>query len=141
MRLHVIVVGKLRDRSVVALCDEYEKRSRSLFPIRRHEARDLDAAWRTADKLAGPTIALDERGEQLGSEELAALLCELRDDGAGDVAFLIGPADGLSGDDRARADRVLSLSKLTLPHRLAVVIVHEQLYRAGTIATGHPYHR
>lgn len=141
MRVHVLSVGKLKDAAVLALCDEYQKRSRPLHPIERHEARDLDAAWRVAAKLGGPIVALDERGAQLDSTSLSQRLERWRDEGCSDISFLIGPADGFTQADRDRADVVLSLSKLTLPHRLAVVVLCEQLYRAGTISAGHPYHR
>ena len=83
---------------------------------------------------------LDERGEQLTSEALAALLGGWRDAGVREVEFAIGDAHGFDDEARRAADHVLALSRLTLPHRLAQVLLVEQLYRAGTILAGHPYH-
>ena len=79
-------------------------------------------------------IALDERGRDLTTAQFAALLAE-------PTAFVIGGADGLDPAIKRRASVLLRLSSLTLPHALAQVILCEQLYRAATIRTGHPYHR
>ena len=78
--------------------------------------------------------ALDERGRDLTTAQFARLLLE-------PTAFVIGGADGLSASLKSRAEVLLRLSSLTLPHALAQVILLEQLYRAATLATGHPYHR
>ena len=85
-------------------------------------------------------IALDERGRALTSEALAAELETWRRDGR-DVALLVGGADGLSAACRARAEWSWALSAATLPHALVRIVVAEQLYRASTLITGHPYHR
>ncbi len=140
MHLHVLGIGKLKDPHAVATCDEYVRRSRPFLPIERHEVKDLDASWARAEALRGPAVVLDERGEQVTSQALADILRRYRDAGVRNVAFLIGDAHGFTERDRARADRTIALSRLTLPHRLATVLVCEQLYRAGTILAGHPYH-
>lgn len=140
MRLTIIAVGKLKDRPVVALCEEYEKRCRAFLALERLEARDEAAAWDRATKLGGRTVLLDERGEQLDTPGLATWLGTWRDRGERNVVFLIGGAHGFGDADRERADRVLALSRLTLPHRLAQLLLCEQLYRAGTLLAGHPYH-
>jgi 23S rRNA (pseudouridine1915-N3)-methyltransferase len=85
--------------------------------------------------------ALDERGKQLGSDELAQTLARRMNAGDSGIAFVIGGADGLPRERVARADFVWSLGRLTLPHRLARLIVLEQLYRAISIIRGEPYHR
>lgn len=85
-------------------------------------------------------LALDERGVEHTTRELARRLGAWRDGGR-DVALLIGGADGLARACLARADARWSLSRLTLPHGLARVLVAEQIYRAWTILGGHPYHR
>ncbi|MDX1507885.1 MAG: 23S rRNA (pseudouridine(1915)-N(3))-methyltransferase RlmH [Woeseiaceae bacterium] len=85
-------------------------------------------------------VLLDERGQRLTSKALAERLQEWQSDGR-DVAFVIGGPDGVSADVRGRADATLSLSDLTLPHGLARVLLAEQLYRAWSLAAGHPYHR
>ena len=88
----------------------------------------------------GRAIALDERGRPLASAALAAQLESWRRDGR-DVALLVGGADGLSRACLARAEWCWSLSAATLPHALVRILVAEQLYRASTLLTGHPYHR
>lgn len=100
------------------------------------EAQRLLAQVRPGDLL----VALDERGKTWSTLELAQKLDDWRMQGR-DVAFLIGGADGLDPACRQRADHVLSLSAMTLPHALVRVVLAEQLYRAWTILTGHPYHR
>jgi len=140
MDLHVVAIGKLKDEGLEALCRRYVERSRSMLPIARTVTRDAGASWAAADKVKGPTVVLDERGEQIDTATLAKWLGQWRDDGVRRVSFLIGDAHGFSDADRKRADKVLALSKLTLPHRLAQVFLVEQLYRAGCVLSGHPYH-
>ena len=85
-------------------------------------------------------VLLDENGRQHSSQELAGKLSAWQADGR-DLCFIIGGPDGVSRDCRARAGFVWSLSSLTLPHGLARVILVEQLYRAWSLMSGHPYHR
>jgi len=93
-------------------------------------------------KLAGDeqAVLLDERGKQLTSNSLAGRLSGWQADGR-NLAFIIGGPDGVSDECRQRADFVWSLSDLTLPHGLARVLLAEQLYRAWSLESGHPYHR
>jgi 23S rRNA (pseudouridine1915-N3)-methyltransferase len=141
VELHVISVGKLKSPALDELCEEWTRRSgRLALPIRREAVRDAAAQWVRARALGGPIVALDERGTEVDSPGLAAWLARWRDDGVRAVAFLVGDAHGHAAADRASATRVLSLSRLTLPHRLAHVVLVEQLYRAATILAGHPYH-
>ncbi len=86
-------------------------------------------------------IVLDERGRSLSSEELADHIAKLRDDGAPTLACLIGGADGLAPEVGERASLSLAFGRATWPHMLVRVLLAEQLYRAVTIMTGHPYHR
>jgi 23S rRNA (pseudouridine1915-N3)-methyltransferase len=79
-------------------------------------------------------VALDERGKDLTTRQFAALLAQ-------PTAFVIGGADGLDAAIKMRAALLLRLSALTLPHALAQVVLCEQIYRAATLLTGHPYHR
>jgi 23S rRNA (pseudouridine1915-N3)-methyltransferase len=85
-------------------------------------------------------ILLDERGKQLSSKGLAGKLADWQHDGR-DLCFIIGGPDGVSDVCRQRADLIWSLSQLTFPHGLARVLFAEQLYRAHSLHTGHPYHR
>lgn len=100
------------------------------------EARKLMAALR-ADEWV---VALDERGTQMSTRELAEWLGGRMQEGR-DLAFLIGGPDGFGADVLARSDTSLALSRLTLPHALVRVVLAEQLYRAVSILTHHPYHR
>jgi len=79
-------------------------------------------------------IVLDERGTDLTTAQFAQLL-------AASAAFVIGGADGLSAATKDKADKLLRLSAMTLPHALAQLVLLEQIYRAATLLTGHPYHR
>ena len=85
-------------------------------------------------------LALDERGKTVSTQGLSVMLSEWMRDGSHPV-FAIGGADGLGDEVRERADKLLSLSALTLPHQLVRVVLAEQLYRAWTILARHPYHR
>jgi 23S rRNA (pseudouridine1915-N3)-methyltransferase len=85
-------------------------------------------------------IALDERGKSVSTQGLSVMLAEWMRDGT-HPAFVIGGADGLDDAVRERADKIFSLSALTLPHALVRVVLAEQLYRAWTILARHPYHR
>ena len=140
MLLRVLAIGKLKDPRLDGLCDEYVKRSRALLPIERMSCRGDREQQQRAGEGGAPVVLLDERGEQLDTPTLAQWLARWRDDGVRRVDLLIGDAHGFDDAARSRADRVLALSRLTLPHRLAQILLVEQLYRAGTILTGHPYH-
>jgi 23S rRNA (pseudouridine1915-N3)-methyltransferase len=117
----------------------------SIFARCGSEAFKTEAAllqW--LDRQQGRTpavpVLLDSRGRQLTSESFAAWLGARRDEGAQHIVFAIGPADGWSDAARTRARLLLSLSSFTLAHALARLVMAEQLYRACTILTGHPYH-
>jgi 23S rRNA (pseudouridine1915-N3)-methyltransferase len=86
------------------------------------------------------SVLLDSRGRQMNSEAFAAWLGGQRDNGAQQIVFAIGPANGWSDASRKHATMLLSLGPMTFAHALARVVLAEQLYRAFTILTGHPYH-
>jgi len=96
------------------------------------------------DKQQGRTpvvaVLLDSRGRQMSSEIFAAWLGARRDEGTQHIVFAVGPASGWSDAARTRAQLLLSLGPMTMAHALARLVVAEQLYRAFTILTGHPYH-
>jgi 23S rRNA (pseudouridine1915-N3)-methyltransferase len=98
--------------------------------------------WLTKQQGRTPAIAvlLDSRGKTMTSEGFAAWLGARRDEGAQHIAFAIGPASGWSQTARERAQMLLSLGPMTLAHSLARLVMAEQVYRAVTILTGHPYH-
>ena len=137
-----------------ALVGEYEKRARRYWPLEVVEVREESARSRAAEDVkakegqrlleaAGGAllVACDERGTMRGSEEFAEWLRDERERAARDVAFLIGGAYGLSGEVLGRAERRMALARWTLPHELARLVLAEQLYRAGTILRGEPYHK
>ena len=108
---------------------------------RSGQARDAEGKL-ILDKVdaSEQLILLDERGKQFGSRSLATKLGDWQNDGR-DLCFVIGGPDGVSDACRQRANFTWSLSQLTLPHGLARVLFAEQLYRAHSLQTGHPYHR
>jgi 23S rRNA (pseudouridine1915-N3)-methyltransferase len=128
-----------------ALIGEYVKRSSAYADCRAETFRTEDALLSWLKKLKGRaapvTVLLDERGRQMSSQALAAWLGARRDEGAQQIVFAVGPADGWSDAARSQAGMLLSLSTMTLAHALARLVMAEQLYRALTILAGHPYHR
>lgn len=113
-----------------------ESRASSSPTRKSDEARALRAALPD-----GIVVALDERGKTLGSDAFARQIGRWRDDGRPTVSFVIGGADGLDPDFVKAAELTLSFSPLTWPHQLVRIMLSEQLYRATTILSGHPYHR
>ncbi len=119
-------------------CVRTAKRSKN-SPVSRavdEEADSLLSRLKPDEQL----VLLDERGTSLSSQALSGRLAKWLSDGR-DLAFIIGGPDGVSESIRRRANFVWSLSSLTLPHGLARVLLAEQLYRAWSLETGHPYHR
>lgn len=117
--------------SAFARCQTESFRSEEVF---------LDWLDRRQHRSPAIKVLLDSRGRQMTSEALADWLGRQRDNGAQQIVFAIGPADGWSEDARKRATLLLSLGSFTLAHALARLVLAEQLYRAFTILTGHPYH-
>ena len=154
MRVMVIAVGRPRDQALRAAIGEYESRAARYWPLEVHEVREEPARGapsdlvrdREGERLAarlpagGTVVACDVGGAAMRSEEFAGWLQQERER-ARDVAFVIGGAQGLSDALRSRSARSLSLAPWTLPHELARLVLAEQLYRAGTIVRGEPYHK
>ena len=159
MRLQVLCVGRLKagpERQLLARYDERigaAGRSVGLGPVdvreiaessaRRPDERKLDEALRLSAQFSKGSALwlLDEKGANLTSEDFARDLAKLRDDGAPSLAFAIGGADGLDASLRQRANHTIAFGAMTLPHQLVRVLLLEQIYRAATIMSGHPYHR
>ena len=139
MKVVLLVVGKLRDRNVAALCEDYVVRARRHLPIEVVEVED-DQALARRWPAEGETIALEPGGESWTTERFAQRLEDRMTRGTRSLTFAIGGADGLPAALVARASLRLSLSPLTLPHRLARLILSEQIYRALTIIRHEPYH-
>ncbi|MEZ5686674.1 MAG: 23S rRNA (pseudouridine(1915)-N(3))-methyltransferase RlmH [Paracoccaceae bacterium] len=154
MKITVVAVGRLRKSPELSLIDDYldrfnkAGRSFGLGPAQIVEVEDkknlgMDAEAALIERAlpAGAVlITLDERGEVISSPDFAQKLAGWRD-GARDVAFVIGGADGIAPALRARADYSISFGKMVWPHMLVRVMLSEQIYRAGQIIAGTPYHR
>lgn len=144
-KLHIIAVGRLKSGPLKDTLDEYTKRI--TYDLKIHELDVRDGAAREHTTILNAmipgafTIVLDERGKTMSSPALAKLLQTQIDSGARDIQFIIGGADGLNDDIRAKASHILSFGAMTWPHMLARVMLAEQIYRAQTIIAGHPYHR
>jgi 23S rRNA (pseudouridine1915-N3)-methyltransferase len=155
MRVSILSVGHKMPAWIQSGFNEYLKRMPAEVRIELTELKpDERGSGRTAEKsmqaegeriLAalpnGATVlALDEKGRAVTTQGLAVMMGEWMRDGV-HPAFVIGGADGLAPEVKERADKLLSLSALTLPHALVRVLLAEQLYRAWTILARHPYHR
>ncbi len=138
MLIHVIARGKIARSPEADLVDRYEKRI--TWPLRLTELPERGG--RTPEPQTPlRTVLLDERGKDLPSEELAAILAGWRDEGIREIRFILGAADGHSDAERGQADLLLAFGKATWPHLLARAMLLEQIYRATMIQAGHPYHR
>lgn len=151
----LVAVGKVKG-PLAPVVAEYERRAARYWKLAIEE---VDAGARRGSQDSGAVmsaeagrllarvpeelelIALTRGGKQMGSEELSGYLQELGVRSSAGVAFVIGGAHGLAQDVLTRARRRLSLSAMTLPHEVARLVLAEQLYRAGTIARGEPYHK
>ncbi|HLT76568.1 MAG TPA: 23S rRNA (pseudouridine(1915)-N(3))-methyltransferase RlmH [Ferrovibrio sp.] len=144
--------GRAKHDASQSLIEAY--RERLPWPVAIREVEDRKAGGTAAERKAREAalllaaipkgaviIALDERGKSLTSRAFADQLAAWRDHGEQEVAFVIGGADGLDRSVLDRARLTLSLSAMTWPHLLARVMLLEQLYRAWSLQTGHPYHR
>jgi 23S rRNA (pseudouridine1915-N3)-methyltransferase len=154
MRLVVAVVGKARNPALGEAIRDYEKRAARYWPLDVHEIREERASGmpmdrvkeregaRLAEKIPtrAQTVACEVGGKRLSSEQFAEFLQSAREQDR-DVAFLIGGAFGLAADVSGSSSMKLSLAPWTLPHELARLVLAEQIYRAGTIVRGEPYHK
>jgi 23S rRNA (pseudouridine1915-N3)-methyltransferase len=155
MRVHICAVGRLRAGPEKTLIDDYltrfdrTGRALGLGPVKMVEVEDRKgggmgaeaALLRRAVPRGALVCTLDERGKTLTSPQFSKHLGKWRDAGRGDLALLIGGADGIDPTLRAEADFSLSFGAMVWPHMLVRVMLAEQLYRATTILAGGPYHR
>lgn len=154
MRVHLCVVGRLRQRAERDLITDYlerfDKSGRvlGLGPVKVHEVEAKKSGMaeeavllRRAIPQGSLLLTLDERGQVMTSPQFADKLGDWRDQGRGDLAIVIGGADGIDPALRAEADFSLSFGKMVWPHMLVRVMIAEQLYRAANILSGGPYHR
>lgn len=151
MKIILLAVGKLRTKPLKEVCDDYLARLGRFGAAEVREVKAAESATleqsvsqecaRILDALepADQVCVLDERGAQISSVELCALIKSHEMRGTKRLVFVLGGAYGLSDDVRKRG-KTISLSKMTLPHELCRALVLEQLYRARTIQNGQPYH-
>jgi len=136
--LHIVARGKIGRGPEAELVERYLKRI--AWPVKLTELPESGGRPPGAAENS-VTIILDEKGEQLGSLDLARRLERWRDGGRREARFLIGAADGFDEADRAGADLLIAFGKATWPHLLARAMLAEQLFRATSIIANHPYHR
>ena len=132
-RLRVLAVSARLPAWAETACADYARRMPKGYEVERIAIKD-ESRLRAALPKGARLIALDERGRELSTAQFAKLL-------QSPSAFVIGGADGLSAATKGEADSMIRLSAMTLPHALAQVVLLEQIYRAATLLTGHPYHR
>lgn len=154
MPFKVAAVGKPRDPHLAALTAKYEERGRRYWDLLVQELKGAGTSGSSAEivrrkesdrlRAAVPPgsliVVCDEKGKEFDSTQLAAWMTRERDRSS-TVVFLIGGAFGIDDELKKEAHLRLALSRLTLPHELARLLLAEQLYRAGTIMRGEPYHK
>lgn len=151
MRILIAALGKMKPSPEQELLNKYLRQTPWQISLKEldvkkalpTEARiEAEAALlRQACEGFAIRIALDERGKALSSEAFAGKIAEWQQQGHSQLAFMIGGQDGLADSVRREASLILSFGALTWPHMLARAMLAEQIYRAHTILSGHPYHR
>lgn len=159
MRIHVAAIGRLKKSPEKALADDYFERTRKsgrsagITGLEIREFAESQAAsvnlrkhdeagrLRAACPPHSHVIALDEGGKDMTSMQLAHYIGQLRDNRVSDLAFFIGGPDGHDNDLLKAADLKIAMGRMTWPHRLARIMLAEQIYRSITILLNHPYHR
>jgi 23S rRNA (pseudouridine1915-N3)-methyltransferase len=141
MKLKIAWIGKTKEPVTEDRTNEYLKRISRFTQVEGISLRDESALLKLVNTHPKHTlIVLDSRGKQLSSEEFAQFLGDYQDRNPTPLLFAVGGENGFSDEARRAAAWVFSLSKMTLPHELARVVLLEQIYRAFTILNGHPYH-
>lgn len=150
MKILISAIGRAKNSHTSQLYSEYEKRLPCKITLKEFEAKVSSAAARKEkegelllESCLGydVIIALDETGENLSSREFAERFANWQQRGNSSFAFVIGGADGLSRQVLGKANLVWSFGRLTWPHMLVRPMLAEQIYRAFTLNSGHPYHR
>lgn len=153
MKIQIISIGKFENSPHREAFETYVKRLKwkvelkemelknsqnfSIAEIKKGEGELILKALKPQSKI----IALDEHGQQFSSREFSKLIADFALRGNSDLTFIIGGADGLSEEVLSKAALKISLGKMTFPHLMVRAILAEQIYRASTILSGHPYHR
>ena len=155
MRILVVVVGRVRDAALAQAVRSYETRAAHYWPLEVREVREESGRGlaparvreREGERLlaavgdGAQVVACDASGRMTTSEEFATWLQRAREQATRDVAFVIGGAYGLAAPLLARVSERMAFSRWTFPHEMARLVLAEQLYRAGTLMRGEPYHK
>lgn len=159
MRIQLFAVGRMKSGPERELAARYFDRFTKVAPplglelggiIEVTESRARDAEQRKREEAAklaeslsmgSVLLLLDERGKNLSSPDFASLITKYRDSGTRAMTVAIGGADGHAEELRQKAQAVISFGAMTYPHQIMRILIAEQLYRAATIISGHPYHR
>lgn len=159
MRVVLLAIGRMKKGPETELVERYLKRAgqagrqiglRGIEIIEIRESRAADAGKRMVEESialanvipeGAVTVMLDERGDNLGSADFADHMCKWRDAGVPAAVFIVGGPDGLAQSLREKAKLKLAFGAATWPHQMVRIMLLEQVYRAITILSGHPYHR
>jgi 23S rRNA (pseudouridine1915-N3)-methyltransferase len=141
MKIRLIMLGKTRNAALHAMIEDYVGRIQHYAPAEIVELREASAAALRKLKFdtASIIVLLDAAGKQFTSQQFAQWVGQSRDRGMREMIFLCGDASGFPDEIRASAKQKISLTPLTMPHEFARVLLAEQIYRAFTILSGHPY--
>lgn len=144
MRIRVVLLGKTRNPHLRVLIEDYRRRIAHFTSIEVVEWKTTDGGpWTIAEARgkgkSAPVVLLDAAGKAFSSEEFARWLARQVNSGRQQLVFLLGGAEGFAEETKRQADVLLSLSRMTLPHELARVVLLEQLYRAWALLREHPY--
>ena len=156
MKITICAIGRVKAKYARLGCDDFLSRMKRFFKVDYIELKDIrrgrsdgPKSWKDQEALnlikhvpkTAYTVVLDERGQQFSSTQFADWIEARKGKGVSSIAFLIGGPDGHGQSVLERANFSMSLGALTLPHELARLVLCEQLYRAGSMMAGHPYHR
>lgn len=147
MRIRLVFLGKTRNPHLRALIEDYRSRIAHFCPIEIVEWKSTDGGPRVIEQARGkkgaaiPVVVLDAAGKALTSEGFARWLAKHANSGCRELIFLLAGAEGVEAETKRKANVLLSLSPMTLPHELARVVLLEQIYRAWALLREHPYPR
>jgi len=152
MKVKLVCVGKIKEKYFVDAISEYQKRLSRFCDFKIIEVDESSSITNVSkkseaegksilEKCSGVVVALDGKGKQLSSTEIADYIECKKNQGQSEITFVIGGSNGLSDAVKNRADLVLSFGKITYPHQLFRVLLSEQIYRAFTILENLPYHK
>lgn len=136
MLLKIVMASKIKEAEVKNLTERYVKMASGFMPV----SFETDSGKKNRSHQKGLLVGMDPAGRQFSSEEFADWLRK-RIETHGDITFYIGEAEGLPEDVREEASEFISLSGMTMAHRISLIVLAEQIYRALTIINGHPYHK